>query len=219
MGTKSQATIEDLYRVPENGKAELVDGEVRRMSPTGGRPGRAAIRITASLLDYEESVGGGLAFGDNVGFRVNLPHRASFSPDAAWYVGEMEGLQFLKGAPLLAVEGRSENDYGPRAEQENPTLLVEVLSKSPEAYDRGDKFAHYRRLSSLQEYILISQERVHVERFVREGASWRLTEYSRLTDEVLLEAIGCSLSLREVYAKVEFADENSRSPAHSESEQ
>ncbi|MCA1631850.1 MAG: Uma2 family endonuclease [Acidobacteria bacterium] len=118
MSTKTEATIEDLYRVPENGKAELVNGELILMSPTGGVPGRAGGRIYRSLDDYERSVGGGYAFPDNVGFIVNLPRRRSFSPDAAFYTGELKGGLFLEGAPVFAVEVRSEGDYGARAERE-----------------------------------------------------------------------------------------------------
>jgi Uma2 family endonuclease len=115
MSTKTRATIEDLYKV--EGKAELVNGEIVRMSPTGRRPGKVGLRIAAKLLDHEEQTGGGSAFGDNVGFRVNLPHRESFSPDAAWYVGPDTDMEFCEGAPLFAVEVRSKTDYGPAAEQ------------------------------------------------------------------------------------------------------
>ncbi len=116
MTAKTEATIDDLYRVPENGKAELVNGELVLMSPTGGVPGRAAGRIYRSLDDYERLVGGGYAFPDNVGFIVNLPNRRSFSPDAAFYKGELRGGLFLEGAPVFAVEVRSTEDYGPKAE-------------------------------------------------------------------------------------------------------
>ncbi len=109
----TKANLEALYRVPENGKAEIVDGEVVTICPTGSRPARAEIRIAASLLRHEEEQGGGFAFGDNAGFIVDLPHRTTFSPDAAWYVGDVEGMKFLQGAPRFAVEVRSENDYGP----------------------------------------------------------------------------------------------------------
>jgi Uma2 family endonuclease len=118
MITKPAATVADLYRVPDNAKAELVNGELVLMSPTGGIPGRAAGRIYRSLDDYERQVGSGFAFPDNVGFLVNLPNRHSFSPDAAFYTGRLpSGGQFLTGAPVLAAEVRSENDYGPAAEQ------------------------------------------------------------------------------------------------------
>jgi Uma2 family endonuclease len=116
MSTKTQATVDDLYRVPENGKAEIVNGELVLMSPTGGVPGRAAGKIFISLHDYERHVGGGYAFPDNVGFIVNLPNRRSFSPDAAFYKGELRGGLFLEGAPVFAVEVRSTDDYGPAAE-------------------------------------------------------------------------------------------------------
>ena len=117
MSTKTRATIEDLYKVPGNGKAELVNGEVVRIMPTGGKPGRASGHVFFSLHAYEKTIGGGYAFGDNVGFIVDLPHRGSFSPCAAWYTGELEGMKFLTGAPVFAVEIRSENDYGPAEER------------------------------------------------------------------------------------------------------
>jgi len=117
MSIRAEATIDDLYRVPEHGKAELVNGELVLMSPTGGVPGRAAGKIYRKLDDYEREVGGGYAFPDNVGFIVNLPNRRSFSPDAAFYKGELRGGLFLEGAPVFAVEVRRTDDYGPKAEE------------------------------------------------------------------------------------------------------
>lgn len=117
MSTKTEATIADLYRVPEDGKAEIVNGELVLMPPTGGVPGRAGGAIFISLREYERRAGGGYAFPDNVGFVVNLPNRRSFSPDAAFYVGELKGGQFLDGAPVFAVEVRSDGDYGPKMER------------------------------------------------------------------------------------------------------
>src|SRR4051812_7248927 len=118
MLTKERATVEDLHAIPDGGKAELVGGEVVPMSPTGGRPGRAAGKIFASLNRHEEEHGGGCAFGDNVGFLVDLPNRESFSPDAAWHLSAVQDLDmdFLRGAPVFAAEVRSKNDYGPNAD-------------------------------------------------------------------------------------------------------
>jgi Uma2 family endonuclease len=116
MTAKTEATVDDLYRVPEHGKAEIVNGELVLISPTGGVPGRAAGEIYISLNEYEARVGGGYAFPDNVGFIVNLPNRRSFSPDAAFYKGELRGGLFLEGAPIFAVEVRSTDDYGRAAE-------------------------------------------------------------------------------------------------------
>ncbi len=118
MSTKTSATIEDLYKVPDNRKAEIVDGEVLIMSPTGSAPNYAAGEIFASLREYARRTKTGRAVTDNAGFKVNLPHRDSLSPDAAFYVGEPKGMKFFDGAPIFAVEVRSAGDYGPAAEKE-----------------------------------------------------------------------------------------------------
>lgn len=112
--TKPAATIEDLYKIKQ--KAELVDGEIILMPPTGDMPGRASGSVFASLLQEERKAKKGRAFPDNVGFKVNLPNRKSFSPDAAFYIGESAGMKFVEGAPVFAVEVRSEGDYGAKAE-------------------------------------------------------------------------------------------------------
>jgi Uma2 family endonuclease len=115
MSTKTEATIEDLYKV--DGKAELINGEIILMSPTGGRPNYAAGEIFVSLRSYQRRARSGYAVSDNAAFKVNLPHRKSFSPDAAYYVGGELTMKFFEGAPVFAVEVRSEGDYGPKAEE------------------------------------------------------------------------------------------------------
>ncbi len=84
----------------------------------------------------------------------------------------------------------------------NPTVLIEVLSPSTEAFDRGGKFAHYRKIASLQEYLLVAQDQPSIERYVRQGDVWILTEAVGLEASVPLESIDCVLSLGEVYDKV-----------------
>jgi Uma2 family endonuclease len=126
MSTKTEATIEDLYKV--DGKAEIVNGEVVPMSPTGQSPHHAARAIFLSLYEYERRTGRGYATTDNAGFAVNLPRRKSFSPDAAFYLGSVGGMRFFDGPPAFAVEVRSENDYGAKAER-------------PVAEKRADYFA------------------------------------------------------------------------------
>jgi Uma2 family endonuclease len=116
MTAKTEATVEDLARVPENGKAELVNGELVLMSPSGGLHGMAAGNVYASLRGYSMRTKSGHALPDNVGFIVQLPKRKSFSPDAAYYTGPLT-MSFLQGAPVFAVEVRSENDYGRAAER------------------------------------------------------------------------------------------------------
>jgi Uma2 family endonuclease len=87
----------------------------------------------------------------------------------------------------------------------NPTLIVEVLSQSTEAYDRGGKFATYRRLPSLQEYALVSQGRALVEVFTRqEDGRWLLDETENPDGEVAFESMDCRVAMREIYDKVQF---------------
>ncbi len=89
----------------------------------------------------------------------------------------------------------------------NPTVLIEILSESTEAYDRGQKTEFYRTIPSLREYLLIAQHRPHVERYRRQDADWLLTEYSTLAAEVMLDSIGCTLSLATIYKGVRFNEE------------
>jgi Uma2 family endonuclease len=116
MSIESEATIEDLRHVPEDGKAELVNGELVVMSPAGGLHNYAAHQITMSLHARCQRQKKGYAIGDNCGFIVDLPHRKSFSPDAAYHLGPLTH-DFVQGAPLFAVEVRSRDDYGSRAEK------------------------------------------------------------------------------------------------------
>ena len=115
MRAKARATIEDLYNV--EGKAELVNGEVVEIPPAGDEPSVAAGEIFAHLREYARRTGRGRAYTAGVGFHLNLPPREAFSPDTAYHVGPRTGMRFLEGAPIFAVEVRSENDYGPAAEQ------------------------------------------------------------------------------------------------------
>jgi Uma2 family endonuclease len=85
----------------------------------------------------------------------------------------------------------------------NPTVLVEVLSDSSEAYDRGKKSEQYRTLSTLTDYLLIAQDRVLVEHYSRQaGERWLLQAASRLQDSIAIASLGCELSLPEVYFNV-----------------
>jgi len=112
--TKRSATIADLYRVRE--KAELVNGEIVIMSPASIGHGRKSSQIYMSLLEYEKRTGRGCAVPDNVGFIVDLPHRQSFSPDAAYFFGTFDEDEFVDGAPTFAAEVRSPEDFGPAPE-------------------------------------------------------------------------------------------------------
>lgn len=86
----------------------------------------------------------------------------------------------------------------------NPTLIVEVLSDSTEARDRGEKLECYQALESLQTYVLVAQDRPYIEIYSRQDRDWRYSKAKEMTDRVALDAIGCELSLAEAYARVEF---------------
>lgn len=102
----------------------------------------------------------------------------------------------------------------PRAEDNvfdtllNPTLIVKVLSASTEMYDKDEKITHYRQIDSLQEYILISQDKVRVLRYRRHEPEWIPTEFRALTDIVPLLSIQCELPLQHVYRRVKFDNGN-----------
>ena len=129
-----RATLADLARV--DGKAELVAGVVVPMMATGFRPGVLAGRIVLRLNDYAEATGRGVALGDNVGFAVPelSTGRESFSPDAAYYTGPVPAdlMHFVPGPPDLAVEVRSDGDYGPAAE-------VAMAAKRAEYFESGTR--------------------------------------------------------------------------------
>ena len=86
----------------------------------------------------------------------------------------------------------------------NPAVIVEVLSESTEAYDRGEKFAHYRRLDSLREYVLVAQDKIRVEHYQREGENWILSEISGPGGTLHLSTIDCHVGIGEVYENVEL---------------
>ncbi|RIK76677.1 MAG: hypothetical protein DCC67_13620 [Planctomycetota bacterium] len=87
----------------------------------------------------------------------------------------------------------------------NPQVIIEVLSDSTEKYDRTKKFEMYRQLDSLREYVLVSHDRPHIDRFVRgDDGVWGLTDADGLEATLELPTIGCRLRLADIYAKVEF---------------
>jgi Uma2 family endonuclease len=125
-----RATLEDLYKEP--GKAELIGGRIVKFMPTGYKPHRVAARIFRSLDDHASQTGIGEAFTDNMGFAVKelSSGRESFSPDAAYYKGELPKnlMWFIEGPPTFAVEVRSENDNE-----------AEMAEKRAEYFEAGTK--------------------------------------------------------------------------------
>ena len=133
MATQSTAAelVAALYHT--EGKAEIVGGEIVLMSPAGGLHNRAAGTIYLSLREYERRTKKGWAYADNAGFIVDLPHRKSFSPDAAFYAGPPPGPNFLQGAPTFAAEVRSSEEYGPVAEKAMAAKRAEYFAAGTQA--------------------------------------------------------------------------------------
>lgn len=104
---------------------------------------------------------------------------------------------------VVACEGENFDD----AENDtllNPVVVIEVLSESTEAYDRGKKFEQYQNIESLTEYLLVAQKPFRIEQYVRQSnREWRYSEYHDAEDIVKVSVIGCELTLKDVYAKVE----------------
>jgi Uma2 family endonuclease len=109
---------------------------------------------------------------------------------------------------LLVVCGTPRLEDGVHDTLLNPTLIIEVLSPSTELYDRGEKFAHYRTIESLMEYVLVAQDRMAVERYTRRGDLWAYAAIGPEDGTLVLESIGCEIPLDAIYEHV-----RSRSPA------
>lgn len=129
---QTTATLDDLFRW--EGKAELIGGRIVPIMPTGRRPNLIAGRIFRSLAEYADVPGRGEAYTDNMGFAVPelTSGRQSFSPDVSYFTGPFpaDPMRFVEGAPVFAVEVRSQNDYGPSAE-------VEIADKRADYFEAG----------------------------------------------------------------------------------
>jgi len=110
---------------------------------------------------------------------------------------------------ISVVCGRLELATEQRDTLLNPRVLIEVLSESTKNYDRGEKFEQYRSIPSFAEYVLVAQDRHHVEHYARQkDGRWLLEETDAVAESVVLESIECRLALTEIYAKVRFPEES-----------
>ncbi len=164
-------------------RSEYLEGDVFAMSGASRRHNLIVVNVAASLHGQLKGRGCETYAGD---MRIHIPATGLYTyPDVAVVCGEP---RFEDSALDTLL---------------NPTLLIEVLSPTTEGYDRGKKFAHYRTLASLREYVLVSQEEVRVEVFSRQDdGHWLLSEAGRLEEAVPLGAIGCELRLADAYDRV-----------------
>jgi Uma2 family endonuclease len=118
---------------------------------------------------------------------------------------------------VMVVCGKEQFDDEIKDTLLNPTLLVEVLSESTEAYNRGKKFEHYRRIPSFREYLLIAQDRCRVEQYVKQDdGRWLFSEVSDRQSVIKLPSLNCELAVAEIYDKVEFESEKTEQGKSSE---
>lgn len=162
-------------------KHEWLDGVIHDIS--GGTPDHAGIAVAVSSLLRDQLAGKRCrVFGSDLKIRVLATNLGTY-PDVS------------------VVCGHLERDPDSNTAVTNPTVLVEVLSDSTEAYDGGEKFAHYRRIPSLREYVLVGQTKPLIEVFRKNDASqWVLVAEAGAGEQAALESIGCVLKVDEVYA-------------------
>ena len=163
-------------------KSEYLNGEILAMSGAS----LAHTRITADIVtELNNQLRGGECEVISNDMRVKTGTRgAYFYPDVVVFCGEPQFEDNVFDTLL------------------NPTLVVEVLSPSTEVYDRGEKFRHYQELTSLREYVLVSQDRVRVEQYHLAKTQWVQTEFQAREDVLSLASIGCELPLQDIYRRV-----------------
>ena len=167
-------------------KSEYFDGHIMAMSGASRQHNLIVMNISAEL--HHQFKGRGCEVYTN-DMRVRPSPRDTYVyPDVVVVCGEPEFEDDVFDTLL------------------NPIVIVEVLSPSTEAYDRGEKFARYKHLASLQEYVLVSQDMVWVEHHRRHGTQWMLSHYRVLEEVLRLPAIGCELPLRDIYARITVKD-------------
>jgi Uma2 family endonuclease len=187
--SKPRHSIQDYYRIENDAteKHEFRDGEILAMS--GGSPQHA--QIAANLIGEMRNQLKGKPcrlYTSDLRVRVRAQQRSMY-PDASVICGPIE--------------------YDPDDKAEhtvlNPRVIVEVLSPSTEAYDRGEKFAAYRDMPSMQEYVLVSHAAARVESFFRQAdGTWALASFGGADAKLTLRSLQVTISLAEIYADVEF---------------
>ena len=163
-------------------KSEYLNGEIRAMSRVNFVHNFITVDI-ATELNIQSRGQDWEVYMSNMRVRTG-PKGAYFYPDVVVLCGEPQVEDNVFDTLL------------------NPILVVEVLSPSTEAFDRGEKFRHYQELASLREYLLVSQDRVRVEHYRLTKTQWVQTEFRGHEDVLSLASIGCELPLRDIYRRV-----------------
>ncbi|HEV7590881.1 MAG TPA: Uma2 family endonuclease [Longimicrobium sp.] len=166
-------------------KSELVNGHIYAMS---GASFRHNLIVANIVIDVGGRLRGGRCSVVSNDQRVKVSRTGMYTYPDVVALCEPPELEDAQGDTLL-----------------NPGLIIEVLSDSTEKYDRGEKFAHYRRIESLREYILVAQDKIRIEQYVRHGNHWMLSEISDPGDVLRIQTLGCEIALRDIYDRVDLA--------------
>jgi Uma2 family endonuclease len=167
-------------------KSEYIDGYIVAMV---GASEPHNLIVTNSVRELSSQLKGRDCTVYSNDMRIDLRERKLFAyPDVVVVCGE----------PDLVADDFHDN-------LRNPVVIIEVLSQSTERYDRGLKFFKYRRIETLEEYVLIAQDRTLIEHYVRQpSGDWLMSEAFGLDAVIHLSSIGCDLRLSEIYDKVKF---------------
>ncbi|MGE3535997.1 MAG: Uma2 family endonuclease [Candidatus Tectimicrobiota bacterium] len=181
-------TLEEYFALERasEGKYEYWYGEVYAMS--GASPAHVQIQINLiTLLSLQLRGRSCRLFSSDM--RLKVPDFPPYRyPDLSALCGESV-FESIGGLDVLT----------------NPALIIEILSPSTEAFDRGDKFTYYKSIPSFREYLLIAQHRPHVGHYIKQNnAIWSYQEYNELGLTLTLPALDCHLALEEVYRAVTF---------------
>jgi len=188
IATRTYLTPEEYIAVERKAtlKSEYLSGEIVAMSGASNEHNLITMN-TANGLYNQVTERGCRVYGSDM--RVGISAGVSY---------------FYPDVTIVCDEPRFEDDVFDTLI--NPRVVIEVLSDSTANYDRGEKFASYQKLDSLCEYVLISQDRVRVEHYLRQEQTWDLTEFHSLSDIFRLVSIACELPLQAIYAKVQFSE-------------
>lgn len=179
-----QAYLE--YERDADTRHEFMDGDVYAMAGASENHNYIASAVNFALFGQLLDRPCGISQND---MRVQASASAFFYPDIVVVCDE----------PLYSDERP--------ATLLNPTVIFEILSPTTEDYDRGRKFTHYQEIASLQDYVLVAQDRMRAEHYTRQAADrWLLTVYSQKDDRLVLPSIGCTLTVSDLYRKVNLGD-------------
>lgn len=193
---KKHYTLEEYFEIERNSeiKYEYWDGQIFAMGGASPTHNEISINIAGELRNQLRGRTCKLFSSDQ---RIKIPRWPPYRyPDLVALCGKAE-FETIGGLEVLL----------------NPSLIIEILSDTTEAFDRGNKFTYYKSIPSFSEYLLVAQNRPHITQLVKQTDNrWWHTEVNDLTESIYLPSIDCTLALTEVYLGIEFKENPFISP-------